>query len=331
MLRGGDFVKSLDVDVTVLREFERGLDPQHPERSRVPASVLGYGEISTVFEIRLEGLRDLAFKRLPIFFTEQEIVRYQSAYEEYCRLLREDVGLQLPAYGYAAFVTDTGRPMFYIIQQKLAHDSIGNRALRLLPREDILELVRRILRELQKVWEFNQRQQDIRLAVDGQISNWSIDGFDAQASRLPEDAVLRYLDTSTPLFRIQGEEQIDPEWFLRSGPSFLMWVLRLLFLKDVVDRYYDFHRVAVDLVANFYKEQRPELIPGLVGVVNDFVEGEAASLRVQPLTEQEVKSYYREDALIWRLYLAMRKVDRFLRTRILHREYPYILPSEIKR
>ena len=324
-------MKGLQVDVNVLREFEQGLDPQHPERSTVPARILGYGEISTVFEIQMEGLRHLAFKRLPIFSTQREMDSYQSAYEGYCRLLQEEVGLRLPAYGYAAFVTDAGRPRFYIIQQQLPHASIGNRALHLLSREDALALVRRILQELRKVWEFNHRQLGSQVAIDGQLSNWSIDGFNAQDPRLPENAVLQYMDTSTPLYRIQGKEQIDPEWFLRSGPSFLMWMLRLLFLKDVVDRYYDFHRVALDLVANFYKEQRPDLVPDLVGVVNGFFAGEVAHLQVQPITEQEVKSYYREDALIWTLYLAMRKVDRFLRSRVLHREYPYILPAQIKR
>ena len=119
------------------------------------------------------------------------------------------------------------------------------------------------------------------------------------------------MDTSTPLFRVEGVEQLDTELFLRSAPSFLVWMLRLLFLKDVVNRYYDFRLVAIDLVANFYKEQRPDLIPDAIGAVNRFFAGEAADLGVQPIDEQEVRSYYREDALIWSLYLSMRKVDRF--------------------
>jgi hypothetical protein len=52
---------------------------------------------------------------------------------------------------------------------------------------------------------------------------------------------------------------------------------------------------------------------------------------VQPITEQEVRSYYREDAFIWRFYLSARKVDRFLRTGLLRQEYPYILPGKIQR
>ena len=60
----------------LLLQFERGLDPSHPEQSRVPAHVLGYGEISTVFAIDVEGVRGLAFKRLPIFHTQAELTAF---------------------------------------------------------------------------------------------------------------------------------------------------------------------------------------------------------------------------------------------------------------
>jgi hypothetical protein len=142
---------------------------------------------------------------------------------------------------------------------------------------------------------------------------------------------LTYLDTSTPLFRVEGVEQLNTELFLRSAPSFLAWILRLLFLEDVVNRYYDFRRVVIDVVANFYKEQRPDLIPSVLELVNGFFTGEAAGLGIQPIQEKEVRAYYREDALIWTLYLSFRRFDRFLQTRLLRREYPYILPGKIKR
>jgi len=324
-------MEEFPIDLDLLREFERGLDPRYPDRSKVPARVLGYGEISTVFEIQVEGWRDLAFKRLPIFYTTEEMEKYRAAYEEYNRLLEEDIGLHLPAHGYAAFCNDAGRPIFYIIQEQLPYLSIGNRAMHLLPREETLALVRRVLQELRKVWDFNRQQDRLHVGIDGQISNWSVEGFDAEHPHLDKAAPLWYMDTSTPLFRIQGVEQLDAELFLRSAPSFLVWVLRLLFLEDVVNRYHDLRRVAMDLVANFYKEQKPDLIPDVIEMVNDFFTREAADLAVEPIEEKEVRSYYREDALIWSLYLSMRKVDRFIRTRFLQREYPYILPGKIKR
>jgi hypothetical protein len=86
----------------------------------------------------------------------------------------------------------------------------------------------------------------------------------------------------------------------------------------------------VDLVANFYKEQRPELIPGLVDTVNRFFAAEPRLRDLAPLSVREVRAYYREDAWIWRLYLAFKKVDRTLH-RLLGKDYPYILPEKIVR
>jgi len=320
---------ALQVNLDLLKDFERGLDLRYPERSRIPARVLGYGEISTVFEIQREETRGLAFKRLPLFCNLDEVTRYLAVYEEYHRLLAE-IGLRLPPHSHAEFLTGSGRPIFYIVQQQLPAASIGNRALHLLSRDAVTALVRQILRELRKVWDFNHRQNHLQIGIDGQISNWSIEGFDPDRPQLKEPISLVYVDTSTPLLRVEGIEQLDTELFLRSAPPFLVWILRWLFLKDVVNRYYDFHLVAVDLAANFYKEQRPDLIPDVVRTVNEFF-SEASELGVKPIDEQEVRSYYREDALIWSLYLSMRKVDRFIRTRLLRGEYPYILPEKIVR
>ncbi|MBI5033254.1 MAG: hypothetical protein HZB51_22270 [Chloroflexi bacterium] len=305
-------------DLELLTKFERGLDPQHPERSTIPARILGYGEISTVFEIDADGLRDFAFKRLPLFYNANEVEKYTTVHAEYNRLLENEIGIRLPSHDCAIVSNSTGRPIVYIIQKKLPAAAIGNRTIHTLAHDQILTLVKRVLHELNKVWEFNRRQTRAQVGIDGQISNWVIDS---------NDESLLYVDTSTPLFRIDQVEQLDTELFLRSAPSFLVWILRWLFLKDVVNRYYDFRLVAVDLVANFYKEQKPELIPDVIQVVNDFF----SSLNIQSITEKQVNDYYKEDALIWSLYFNMRRVDRFLHTRILRKEYPYILPGKIKR
>jgi hypothetical protein len=304
----------------LIQAFERGLDPQHPERSAIPARILGYGEISTVFEIDAEGLRELAFKRLPLFYSQAEVEKYTAVFVEYNRLLENEIGIRLPAHDHIIVTNAKGRPVFYIVQQKLPAESIGNRILQRAARDEVQTLLRRVLREARKVWDFNRQQNRWQVAIDGQISNWVFIGDD-----------VLYVDTSTPLFRVNGVEQLDTELFLRSAPSFLVWILRLLFLKDVVNRYYDFHRVAVDLVANLYKEQRADLIPDAIHVVNDFFASEARDLNIAPLTEKEVRDYYQEDAQIWSLYFTMRKMDRFLRTRVLRGEYPYILPEKIVR
>ena len=96
-------------------------------------------------------------------------------------------------------------------------------------------------------------------------------------------------------------------------------------------RYYDFRKVTIDLIANFYKEQRPEFIPMLIETANSFFAREEAKSGIAPLTEKEIVSYYKEDATIWRVYLAFRKIDRFLHLKILQKPYVYILPGRIKR
>jgi hypothetical protein len=315
----------------LLQEFERGLDPLNPGASRIPCHVLGYGEISTVFEIQVEDLHDLAFKRMCCFNTMDELKPYVDTYLLYNQVLENQVGLHLPPYGYALVIAENGRPVFYIIQKRLRPVAIGNKAMQLLPPLEVISLFQLVMLELHKVWAFNRSHPDCQVGIDGQVSNWAIDGFNPQHPGLNPDPVLLYIDTSTPILRLNGVEQLNPELFLRSAPPYLTWILRLLFLQEVVTRYYDARKVTIDLIANFYKEQRPELVPELVAVANDYIRSEGADLGLAEISEKEVSDYYREDELIWRLYLGMRQFDRFVRRKMLHQDYPYILPGKIKR
>lgn len=320
-----------DLDLEVLRTFERGLDPRVPERSAIPARVLGYGEISTVFSIQVEGLENLAFKRLPIFHDTEEMTVYLNKHDEYNHLLEDEIGICMAPHGYASFITDRGRPILYLIQHRMPSESIGNRAIHRLPQDQVDKLFHHLLSQLSKLWAYNRRQGKFQVAVDAQFSNWSIREFDSETSSLPDQPTLIYLDTSTPMFRIDGVEQLDAELFLRAAPSFMRWILRWLFLKDVLTRYYDLHLLIVDTIANFYREQHPEFIPDLVRAANEFLSSDAAPPDIKPVTEKEVYDYYQEDKVIWATYLWMRRFDRFLHTRILRRDYPYILPNITKR
>jgi hypothetical protein len=320
----------VQVDVELLKEFERGLDPAHPEQSKIPARVLGYGEISTIFEIQSDSVKNLACKRLPIFQTRDEVERYEQIYRDYNEILEKKTGINVPDYGFAWFTTDAGRIIAFDVQQKLPSASIGNRAIALLNTEDIRTLFMLVLHELYKLWLFNAAHPKEALGIDGQISNWAIAGFDPEKG-IENGAKLLYFDTSTPLMKKDGGEQLDPELFLRSAPSFMLWLIRWLFLEGVMTRYYDARLVTIDLIANFYKEQRPELVPDLVKAANEFFAGEGASLSIKPLTEKEIESYYKEDAMIWIVFLALRRFDRWLHKYILHKPYAYILPGNIKR
>ena len=322
----------LAIDLDLLRRFEQGLDPRFPERGEIPARVMGYGEISTVLEIGVGAERDLAYKRMPMFRTAQEAERHEVLYRQAIQVLEERVGLRVVPSDVVRVVNDrTGRIVIYIVQERFPAEAVGHQVIHRLPADDVRRLVLAVLRETAKVFDFNKEHRgELELGIDGQISNWAIADFDPTAGGLPDEVELIYFDTSSPFLTVNGKEQLDPELFLRSAPSFMVWILRLLFLEDVMTRYYDFRKVAIDIIANFFKEQRADLAPDLVDAVNGFCAAEIEAGGFKPITVDEVRAYYREDAWIWRLYLNFRKVDRFLHG-LLGKDYPYILPGKIKR
>ncbi len=62
----------------LLYEFEKGLDPQKPAESKIPARIVGYGEISAIFEI--EADKNHVYKRLPLFDSLAAARHYQQMY-----------------------------------------------------------------------------------------------------------------------------------------------------------------------------------------------------------------------------------------------------------
>jgi hypothetical protein len=325
-------MSGLKINIELLRQFEEGLDPKFPENNDIPTKVLGYGEISTVLEIGTGSEKCLAYKRMPMFRTEQEADRYEELYREYVQVLQDRVGLRVAPSDTVRLVDEQkGGVVVYVVQERFPPEALGHRAIHRIPPGDVSKLVVAVLRETAKVLEFNRRHRgNLEVGFDGQISNWAIAGFDPASPRLDDEIELVYLDTSAPLVCKDGEEQLDRELFLRSAPSFLAWFLRLFFVEGVMTRYYDLRKVVIDLIANFYKEQRPALVPELLDTANRFFSVEIQDGGFKPITAAEIRAYYRQDAWIWRLYLTFRKVDRAMH-RVFGRDYPYILPGKIKR
>ncbi len=317
------------IDRDLLQKFEYGLNPQKPEASAIPAQIIGYGEMSTIFVINVPGQESLAYKRLPIFQTTGEMDKYERLFHEYgSRLSR--IGLNTPPFDVVRVQPRDGNMVMYNVQARLDGRSIGNKLIHSLPDDGVMTLFRMILAELNKVFTFNESGSGIKIGIDGQISNWAVADY-MDDFKIGPDTRLCYIDTSTPLMQRDGIEQINPELFLRSAPSFLRWLIRWTFLNEVMTRYYNFRRVVMDLIANFYKEQRSELIPALIAEANRFFAGVGKKFNILPITDKEIRDYYREDAMIWRLYLGLRRLDRFIYLRLLHKPYVYILPGKIKR
>jgi len=318
------------IDIEILKKLERSIDIYNPEEGEVPIKILGYGEISLVFEL-LNNPEQIAYKRIPIFDNETQVERHIWAYNEYNRLLKEEVGLNLPEYDVAWFKDEEGKIQFYCVQEKFPAESVGHRVIHQLNDQDIKTLILLVMREMKKVWEYSKNHNTINIGLDGQISNFAIVGFDPNNPKVDLDSKLMYFDTSTPMFRVNGNEAMEAVLFLKSAPSFLRWLLKALFLEETIGRYYDWRKVTIDLVANFFKEQKSELIPELINLVNKFFEEEASGFKIEPLTLEEIEKYYKSDSSMWVIFQNVRRFDRFLKTKIFKKKYDFFLPGKIER
>ena len=320
----------MKIDIEVLKKLEKSIDTSDPEKGEVPIKILGYGEISLVFEL-LNDPENIAYKRIPIFDNETQVERHIWAYNEYNRILKEDVGLNLPEYDVAWFKDDEGKIQFYCIQERIPSESVGNRVIHDLSTEDIETLILLVMREMKKVWSYSKNHKIIDLGLDGQISNFSIIDYDPNNPKVDFNTKLLYLDTSTPMFRINGIEAMEGVLFLKSTPWFLSPLVKAAFLDEVIDRYYDLRLVIIDLIANFYKEQRPELIPGIIRLINNFFKDEASEFNMEPITFIEVDKYYKNDKMIWVIFQKARQIDRYIKTKLTHKKYNFYLPGKIQR
>ena len=271
---------------------------------------MGYGEISSIFKI--PPYNDWVFKRLPLFYNEKEATLYVEKYQIYTTHLKE-AGLQLP--NDDAFIVKSAKVVLYLVQRALNKTDLCQNKLHALPPKEALKMIENIFKEIKKITDFNQKNNEIALSIDGQISNWALVNNE-----------LVYFDTSTPLFKVKGVEQMNPELLLNSTPRAMRWLIRKFFLQEVMDRYYDIRLIYIDLIANLYKEKKIELIDESIEKANTLLEQNESQI-----TRKEVDKYYKDDKFIWQLFLALRRLDRWFSNTIFRKKYEFILPGKIER
>jgi len=120
---------NLHVDRDFLQHFETGLDLRRPERSAIPARLLGQGRVSTVFALG-EGPQTLAFKRLAVFRSDDDAIRYEALHRKYVRSLGERAGVRvLPSATLRVHDASGSRVVVYIIQEQVDEDCVGHQVI----------------------------------------------------------------------------------------------------------------------------------------------------------------------------------------------------------
>ena len=314
----------MHVDETLLQAFENGLDPAYPEQSGIRPVILGYGEISTTFAI--PAMPGVALKRMPPFENLDQIKDHKAIISQYCRLLTETCGIRVVDFDFWDMENRHGEKILYVAQTRLPEISIGHQILKSGNFPELAGLMDAVLAPLIRLFKFNRDNGDsLSIGLDGQLSNWSFErSGENRFSSL-------YFDITTPMLRIHGREKLDTGIFLKSCPSFLVWLVRWRFLSEVLDRYHDVRMVLVDLMANFYKEGREDLIDPAMRITNARLEREGLIPGMNPLDRPEIDAYYKNDVFIWTIFLFLRRLDRFMKTRILRQRYNFMLPGKIQR
>lgn len=310
------------IDKNLLIEFEKGLNTRYPEKSKISAKIIGFGEISTIFLIESSKLRNYAFKRIAIFSNKEEIQEYDQILKRYIELLNNKTQIEvLPTLGIPLNI-ENQKFVYYIAQPILPKNSICNHYFHQVSIEESLKIFDQILKKLLNIYKWNLQNKSLQIGIDSQISNWATLNFRNQ---------IVYFDVSTPLFRINHKEALNAEMFLRSTPPILRSIVKKLFLQEVLDRYYDLRLILIDLIANFYKEKLQDKIPSFIQHTNDFIQKHCKEYNLKEIHLEEVQEYYKKDAFIWKLYLSLRKIDRWFITNILNKKYEFILPERIER
>lgn len=296
-----------------LAVWEAGLDPAQPDRSGI--RVLAYGEISATMVLPDPLFTGVVAKRMTGFPDHAAAVDYVDLVTSYCRDLR--------AAGVAVVDTSAvpvprpGRaPAVYLLQPQLPADGLGNTLLRTADDDALTELIAAVLAQVDATRTAGDAATE--MAIDAQLSNWWLAADAGAAPAL--------LDVGTPFVRRAGRYLMAPRILLAAvPPGVRSWYLWRRTGEHYMDDYFDRRLLALDLLGNFIKEGAPERLGVGLAAVNDWLGVEG------PVTRAQVLEYYEQDAATLELFLRVRRADRWLRTRVLRRDYDFVLPGQVRR
>lgn len=305
----------------VLERTEHSLDPGAPERGGV--RVLGYGEISVA--LALPELPGLVCKRMSGFADDASAATYVALVEGYLSEL-ERAGVRVASTEVVTVRREGRGPVVYLVQPRLPAETLGHQLLRTADDDSLRLAIGSALAVVARVARHSADVADAEVALDGQLSNWSFSP-DPAAS----EPVL--IDVGTPFVRRGGAAHaLDVEVLLAPvPPGIRAYYRRKRLIEAYLDDYFVPRTVALDLLGNFQKEGAAGRLPLGIAVVNEWLtDADLPGPRGQ-IAADEVERYYRKDADLLALYLRLRRMDRFLRTRVLRRTYDYVLPGTVQR
>ncbi|RIL04828.1 MAG: hypothetical protein DCC71_12630 [Proteobacteria bacterium] len=305
-----------------LARFEAALDPARPEAAPGIA-MIGTGEVSAVFA--LAALPGRVCKRMAGFRAAADAERYAALVRRYVEAL-EGEGVRVAETAVVPVARPGRAPVVYLLQPALDAKGLGNHLLREADDAALARAIDAVLARVGPLLRANRARRDGRsVTVDAQLSNWHFD-----AAGQPT-----LIDVGTPFLRKDGADEIGVELFLAPVPPGMRALYRRMrAVERYLDAFFAPRSLLVDAIANFHKEGRPDRIPLALARVNRWLSEDVAELDRRggrPIARADVDRYYARDAKTLELYLRARRLDRWLRTRVLRQRYDFVLPGAIRR
>ncbi|MDH3652814.1 MAG: DUF6206 family protein [Myxococcales bacterium] len=288
-----------------IEAFERRLADAVRTGHAEDLDIIGYGEVTIAVKLATPH-GDFACKRLVPFSSRDAAEHTAALIASYIAQLT-DSGIDVVETETPILTRPEGH-VLYCVQPLLRSGTLGPDFLRGKTAEEAAPHVRRIFEHIRDA-------VTPRLAPDGQLSNWVIDG-----NRL------RYLDVGTPFLRNErGEDLFDFTEQTRALPAPVRVIVNRFLLHGILDNYHSVRGQAMDFLGNLIKEGLADIFPPLIPLANEV-------FALSPeITEKEVRAHYKSDAQTYAFIQSARRADRWVYRKLLRKPYPYLLPPPIDR
>ncbi len=260
-------------------------------------NVLGFGELSVSLGWPADEPR-LVCKRLPPFSRDQ-LTHYEGVVGHYLKELSGG-GLAVANTELMALERPDGRLTAYLIQPLFPAESLGHRVLSSADPDPDHPFLAAVGSSLELVTD--------QLSLDAQVTNFSWDG-----------TRVTLLDVGTPfVWDRAGALQFDMDPFLVMIPAPLRAFVRRDMSKRI-DRWREPRRVALDLVANLFREGMDQWVEPALVALNRVVGGD------EPMRVDEARALYDEDLATWPRLKRLQRVERAWQTAVRRRPYDFFI------
>jgi len=261
-------------------------------------NIVGFGELSVALGWP-NSAPEWVCKRTPPF-TPSQFAHYKQLVGTYVDQVRAS-GMQVVDTTVVGLQRGD-RTVAYVVQPMLAAASLGHNVLAACEPDPDHRFLTALADAIGIV--------STTLSIDAQVTNFSWDG-----------SVLTLIDVGTPMmWDDNGKFLFEMDPFLRMIPAPTRRLVKWDMTK-VVERWSDKRQVAIDIVANLYREGLTDWVDPTITALNRGLQP------IKPITASEALRFYEQDAKTWPRLKKLQAAQRWWQTMVRRRPYDFFIHS----